>query len=160
MRYFRLAAVSTLLGIAATFSATFFNLLKVHPTETELFAVEGTVLVNGEPAKNVHVAFHPLNNDRIASCPVGRTDGKGNFQLTTNFGADGAPACEYYVTFVWPDPLIEFDECEGPNAIIHDRFKGLYATPDQSGYQATVSNVEKNAFRFSLWRPRSDDPIP
>jgi hypothetical protein len=69
MRYFRFAAISTVLGIAATFNATFFNSLKGHPTERELFAVEGTVLVNGEPAKNVHVAFHPLNNDKSSFCP-------------------------------------------------------------------------------------------
>jgi hypothetical protein len=128
--------------------------------ESQIFiAVGGRVLVNGKPALNVHVAFHPLNGDRHGFCPVGRTDNDGVFHLTTSSGKDGAPAGEYNVTFIWPDPTVEIDECECPDPIKHDQFKGLYSSPDQSGYQAKVS-LESNSFWFSVWRPRSDDPLP
>ena len=155
-----MAAPRVVLGIVAIFGATWICLSRGrHFVEPVLYAVEGIISVNGAPAQNVNVAFHPLNGDVNAFCPVGRTDSKGIFHLTTNSCADGAPAGEYNVTFVWPDASIEIDECECPDPLIHDRFKGLYATADQSGYRVTVS-IASNSFRFNVWRPRSDDPLP
>jgi len=71
--------------------------------EPTLYAVEGKVLVNGEPAENLNVAFHPIDGDKNRFCPVGRTNNKGIFHLMTRSGADGAPAGKYSVTLVWPD---------------------------------------------------------
>jgi hypothetical protein len=134
-------------------------LLKGHRPSAEpiLYAVEGKVLVNGEPAANLNVAFHPLDRGNNVYCPVGRTDSKGTFHLTTRCGADGAPSGDYSVTLVWPDGLI--DECECPDPSLHDRLKGLYAKADQVLFQVRV-NPSGNSFRFNAWRPRSDDPLP
>ena len=76
------------------------------------------MLVNGEPAENLNVAFHPLGGDKNLFCPVGRTNNKGIFHLMTRSGADGAPAGEYRVTLVWPDGLIDECECPDPSFMI------------------------------------------
>ena len=146
------------LGLVLLFGAAFVLSKGLRPSaDPILYAVEGTVLMNGEPAANLNVAFHPLDGDKNQFCPVGRTDSKGTFHLTTRCGVDGAPAGEYRVTFVWPDGLI--DECECPDPSLHDRLKGLYANADQSAFQVRVGSFG-NSFRFNAWRPRSDDPLP
>jgi hypothetical protein len=140
-----------LVGVAFIFSVG-----RRWSAEPTLYAVEGNVLINGEPAANLNVAFHPLDGDK-KYCPVGRTDGKGTFHLMTHAGADGAPAGEYSVTFVWPDGLL--DECECVDPTIHDRLKGLYAKADQCLFQAKVTS-SGNSFHFNVWRPRNNDPLP
>ena len=146
------------LGLVLPFGAAFLLSKERRPSaEPTLYAVEGKVLVNGEPAENLNVAFHPLDGDKNLFCPVGRTNSKGIFHLMTRSGADGAPAGEYSVTFVWPDGLI--DECECPDPSLHDRLKGLYAKADQSTFQVRVGS-SGNSFWFNAWRPRIDDPLP
>jgi hypothetical protein len=146
------------LGLVFLFGAAFIISEGRRPSaEPRLYAVEGNVLVNGEPAENLNVAFHPLDGGRNLFCPVGRTDSKGTFHLTTRLGEDGAPAGEYSVTLVWPDGLI--DECECVDPALHDRLKGLYAKADQLLFPVRVGS-SGNSFRFNAWRPRSDDPLP
>jgi hypothetical protein len=146
------------LGLVLLFGTAFILSKACRPSaEPILYAVEGNVLVNGEPAANLNVAFHPLDGGKNLHCPVGRTDSKGTFHLTTRCGEDGAPAGEYSVTFVWPDGLI--DECECTDPTLHDRLKGLYAKADQLLYRVRVDSFG-NSFRFNAWRPRSDDPLP
>src|SRR6478672_10107172 len=124
-----------------------FVVLKARRASAEptLYAVEGKVLVNGEPAENLNVAFHPQGGGSNMFCPVGRTNSKGLFHLMTRSGVDGAPAGEYSVTFVWPDGLI--DECECLDPSLHDRLKGLYAKADQSTFQVNV-RASGNSFWF------------
>src|SRR5262245_3943786 len=69
--------------------------------EQEIFAVEGVLTVNGEPAANASLAFHPQSGHANPLCPVGRTDNQGRFRLTTHSCFDGAPAGDYAVTVVW-----------------------------------------------------------
>src|SRR5215831_20432657 len=128
------------LGLVLLFGAAAFIFANARRAMAEpiLYAVAGKVLMNGEPAANLNVAFHPLDGDKNQFCPVGRTDSKGTFHLTTRSGDDGAPAGEYNVTFVWPDGLI--DECECPDPSIHDQLKGLYAKADQSAFQVRVGS--------------------
>lgn len=127
--------------------------------EPTLYIVRGAVLVNGEPAENVNVAFHPRDVLRNAICPVGRTNDKGIFQLVLGSDKVGAPEGEYCVTFVWPDPNIEFDECECVDPVNHDRFKGMYASANDSSYLVLV-DAKNTTLKFGLWRPRSNDPLP
>jgi hypothetical protein len=124
------------------------------PAESTLYAVEGKVLVNGEPAENLNVAFHPLGDGNKLFCPVGRTNNKGIFHLMTRSDADGAPAGEYRVTLVWPDGLV--DECECIDPTLHDRLGGLYAKADQSTFQVKVG-ASGNSFWFNAQRP-SENP--
>jgi hypothetical protein len=145
------------LGIVLSFGTAFILWIELRPpAEPILYSVEGKVLVNGEPAENLNVAFHPQSGNKNLFCPVGRTNSKGIFHLMTRSDADGAPAGEYRVTLVWPDGLI--DECECPDPILHDRLKGLYAKPDQSKYQVRVG-TSGNSFWFNASRPSVDDSL-
>jgi hypothetical protein len=136
------------LGIVLSFGTAFILWIELRPpAEPILYAVEGKVLVNGEPAENLNVAFHPRGDDKNLFCPVGRTNNKGIFHLMTRSDADGAPAGEYRVTLVWPDGLI--DECECPDPILHDRLRGLYAKADQSKYKVRVGS-SGNSFWFNV----------
>jgi hypothetical protein len=146
------------LGLALSFGAAFLLSKERRPSAVPtLYAVEGKVLVSGEPAENLNVAFHPLDGYKNPFCPVGRTNNRGIFHLMTRSGADGAPAGEYRVTLVWPDGLI--DECECPDPILHDRLKGLYAKADQSKFQVRVG-TSGNSFWFNAQRPRIHDRLP
>ena len=146
------------LGLVLPFGAAFILLKELRSSAGPiLYAVEGKVLVNGEPAENLNVAFHPLDGDNNQFCPVGRTDSTGTFHLTTRSGADGAPAGEYSVTFVWPDGLI--DECECPDPSLHDRLKGFYAKAEQEFFRVRVGS-SGNSFWFNASRPRIDGRLP
>src|SRR4029079_12909223 len=146
------------LGLLLLFGAAFVLSKARRPsTEPTLYAVEGKVLVNGEPAENLNVAFHPLAGDQNLFCPVGRTNSKAIFHLMTRSNADGAPAGEYRVTLVWPDGLI--DECECPDPIHHDRLTGSYAKADKSKFQVKVTS-SNNSFWFNASRPRTHDRLP
>ena len=151
-------ALLLVLGLVLPFAAAFL-LSKERRASAEpiLYAVEGKVLVNGEPAENLNVAFHPQDGDKNRFCPVGRTNSKGIFHLMTRSGADGAPAGEYSVTFVWPDGLM--DECECTDPTLHDRLKGLYAKADQSRFYVRVGS-SGNSFWFNASRPRIHDRLP
>ena len=146
------------LGLVLPFGAAFTSSQVLCPwAEPTLYAVEGKVLVDGEPAENLNVAFHPLDGDKNLFCPVGRTNSKGIFHLMTRSNSDGAPAGEYRVTLVWPDGLI--DECECPDPALHDRLKGLYAKADKSKFQVRVGS-SGNSFWFNASPPRSRDGLP
>jgi hypothetical protein len=141
----------SMLGLVLLSGAA-LSLSKGHlPTaEPTLYAVEGKVLVNGVPAENLNVAFHPLDGDKKMFCPVGRTNNRGIFHLMTRSDADGAPAGKYSVTLVWPDGLM--DECECIDPTLHDRLKGLYAKVDQSRFQVRIRS-SGNTFWFNAVGP-------
>src|SRR5262245_41463518 len=66
----------------------------------ETYPVKGTVLVDGKPAKEVSVLFHPKQEvGNRPYVPSGKTDEKGEFALSSFVEGDGAPAGEYDVTF-------------------------------------------------------------
>src|ERR1700750_3327504 len=138
---------------------TAFILLKDRRAMAEpiLYAVEGKVLVNGEPAENLNVAFHPVDGDKNRFCPVGRTNNKGIFHLMTRSGEDGAPAGECRLTLVWPDRLM--DECECVDPTLHDRLKGIYANADRSKFQVRVG-FSGNSFWFNAEGPHVPDRLP
>lgn len=152
------AMLLLVLGLILPFGVALILTKECQPSAgPTLYTVEGKVLVNGEPAENLNVAFHPLAGDKNLFCPVGRTNSRGIFHLTTRTEADGAPAGEYRVTFVWPDGLV--DECECPDPTLHDRLNGLYAKADQSKLQVNVG-PSVNSFWFNAVQPRMDDPFP
>jgi len=69
----------------------------------ETYPVKGTVLVDGKPAKDAMLSFHPKETvEGKPHLPAGRTNENGEFNLSTFVTDDGAPAGEYDVTIVWP----------------------------------------------------------
>lgn len=102
-----------------------------------VYPVEGRLLIEGVPAANAQVAFHPAGDaDPTAPRPTGHTGPDGTFRLTTYTANDGAPAGEYVVTVVWPNDAIPVDECASP--VTHDRLNGHYADPAARRLVATV----------------------
>lgn len=100
------------------------------------YPVKGKVLVNDQPAKEVHVAFHPKDTGTHPPyVPSGTTDENGEFALSTFITGDGAPAGEYEVTLVWPvrfNPISTLWE--------GDKLKGKYKDKSKP---AAVVTVEK-----------------
>jgi hypothetical protein len=124
--------------------------------QSEIFAVEGVLTVNGEPAANASLAFHSLDRGVNVCCPVGRTDARGEFHLTTHCHFDGAPAGDYAVTIVWPEESSLIDECNCDDILQHDRLKGFYADAERTEIRVTVKR-SANSFRFDAWRARGDE---
>jgi hypothetical protein len=111
------------------------NLRKVYP-------VKGKILVNGQPATDCQIAFHPTDAGDPATrvTPRGLTDEKGEFQLTTYYGNDGAPEGEYVVTIEWRERSgLTKQDFEGP-----DQLGGVYANPEKTkGLPGFVVKVER-----------------
>jgi hypothetical protein len=144
----------------ALFEAAWFLSTGCRPQpEPEIFSVEGVLTVNGEPAANASLAFHPLDRNVNVSCPVGRSDARGVFHLTTHSHFDGAPPGDYAVTIVWPEESSLIDECNCSDILQHDRLKGFYANAEQTEFRVTVKR-SANSFRFDAWGARGDDPPP
>ena len=121
-----------------------------RPTEIPVVPARGTVTVNGKPAANVFLVFHPVTNkkDLRELAPYGWTDQEGRFALSTRGDADGAPVGEYVVTLEWPAPMDQAsDDPEGMRSG-PDMFRGAYALADQSPFQRTVTadNPELDQF--------------
>lgn len=108
-----------------------------NPRQLAVFPVEGTLTVNGQPAANAMVAFHPVNLAGSPTIlPVASTGRDGTYRLMTYAAGDGAPAGEYAVTVVWPDDSQPRDECV--DVVTHDRFQGSYADPARSPWHVSV----------------------
>lgn len=129
---------------SATFAVLVVTALAVGcyqplPPAVQVYPVEGKVLVHGRPAKNVSVAFHPINStDPTPRYPVGVTGTDGTFHLTTLSANDGAPEGEYAVTVLWLDESVVYDCCECPDPSIHDRLRGEYCNAAKTTLRATI----------------------
>jgi len=93
----------------------------------ETYPVKGAVLVDGKPAKDVFVSFHPKEGvgDR-PYLPSGQTNENGEFVLSTFVEGDGAPAGEYDVTVTWPvrfNPISTLWEGDKLNGRYRDKAK-------------------------------------
>ena len=60
--------------------------------------VRGQILVDGKPAAQAQVLFHPAERGNDAPSPTGQTDDEGYFHLTSYVNGDGAPPGDYLVT--------------------------------------------------------------
>lgn len=123
----------------------------------KIFAVQGTLTVDGQPAANASVAFHPAApaNNRLV-CPVAITNRDGSYQLSTAARGEGAPAGEYIVTVIWPNPDEPFDECECLDFKRHDLFRGQYADPKTSTLRAFVQ-PQRNVIALQVAAMPSDE---
>jgi hypothetical protein len=102
------------------------------------YPVTGKVLVKGQPADGASIIFYsqsPAPEGKKMPVPAGSTDANGSFQLTSYESGDGAPATDYNVAIIWPEP-------PPPNAIgvfePQDRLRGRYANP-QTAVRASIA---------------------
>ena len=56
-----------------------------------VYPVRARLLVDGKPAAQAQVLFHPSENSPEDAAPAGQTDDQGYFKLTTYANGDGAP---------------------------------------------------------------------
>jgi hypothetical protein len=82
------------LALALLCSACSSGRKPVHP-------VHGQILVDGQPAANAQVLFHPAEGGKEEPHPTGQTDDQGYFHLTSYANGDGAPEGSYVVTVTW-----------------------------------------------------------
>ena len=123
--------------------------------------VAGKLYVNGVPAGNASVAFHPIGAHAAEIYrPVGRSKPDGSFSVMTYSPDDGAPEGEYSVTVLWIDPTQPYDECA--DVTIHDVLKGRYLDANKSTLRARVvpgrNKIEVRAENSGGWsNPRRRD---
>jgi len=106
-----------------------------------VYPVRGQVFIQGQPAAEAFVVFHPVKDDGAQALrPYGYVSADGSFTLTTYEQGDGAPSGEYGVAIVWP---------EGEEG--HDRLNGRYMDPKKTKLRAEVKNgpTELAPFRLS-----------
>ena len=100
----------------------------------------GRVTVAGKAAPGALVTLHPAGGGLH---PRGTAGADGTFTLSTYEQGDGAPAGDYRVTVVWPDPDFkprtpgEVEELRAGGQA-PDKLRGRYAGPESSGLTATV----------------------
>jgi hypothetical protein len=111
----------------------------------KLYPVTGKVLVNGNPAANAMVVFHPVGAVAAdAVRPRATVGSDGSFTLTTHQAGDGAPPGEYRVTVeLW---LSSGKGDESPTS----RLPAVYARPESSGLSATVNAGPTELQPFNL----------
>jgi hypothetical protein len=70
-----------------------------------VFPVKGTVEIDGRPLSRAELVFYPFGTGfptgSAKNLPQARTDGDGNFSVSTYAENDGAPAGDYRVTVKW-----------------------------------------------------------
>jgi len=110
------------------------------------YPVRGRILVDGKPAPDAIVMFHPAFEDPDRVMPIGQADAEGNFAIPSYINGDGAPVGEYIVTFEWRERsgLLK-NNFEGP-----DRLKGRYYDPKKSNFRVTVEKKKHELPPFEL----------
>lgn len=71
------------------------------PSAQSTVPVQGQVLVDGNPVKDIWVTLHPVGKTGESLLPKAQTDDEGNFKITSYINGDGAPPGEYKITVEW-----------------------------------------------------------
>lgn len=123
--------------------------------------VTGTVTLDGEPVEGAVVTFVPTGDGQSA---VGKTDGSGQYRLTTFGGGDGAITGEYQVKiakYAAPEAVeasgtaegegagVEYEEDPNDTGEQESLLPEKYASESTSGLTATVSE-NATTFDFQL----------
>jgi len=128
-------------------------------------AVTGSVTQKGSPIEGAIVSFVPTGQEGQSA--VGVTDSAGKYSLTTQKKDDGAIPAEYKVSitkFDGPKATTGGGEAAGPNGEMPASYTGAapeapppknllpakYASPDTSGFKATVSKGSTTPHNFDL----------
>lgn len=114
-----------------------------------VYLVQGSVLVDGQPAEHARVFFHPEDKSQKLF-PHGEVDEDGKFQLSTYELNDGAPAGSYRVTIVWQDPPPPGSAADAPRG--PDKLDGVYADKSTTELRVDidVQNNQLEPFKLSL----------
>ena len=117
------------------------------PKRTPTFPVTGKVLVNGKPAADLFVYFHPTPKKDVQSLiPYAQTDENGDFKLNTFTSGDGVPAGDFLVAFEWREKSGTFkNQFHGA-----DRLKGRFSKPETSSFKVTITNQPTTLEPFEL----------
>lgn len=121
----------------------------------KLYAVKGSVKVDGKPAANATVFLHRKGRtDPAEPTPYGRCGADGSFAVTTVKDGDGAQSGDYLVTVVWPDMSKE------PNGSGErpDLLRGTYAGVGNSSIKATVEAKDNTLPEIALTAPKGPAP--
>jgi hypothetical protein len=112
-----------------------------------VFPVRGQVFVDGKPAAEAFVYFHPEDPaDPGPGFAFGQVDQAGAFAMSTYVSGDGVPAGDYIITIEWRQRsgLLK-DNFEGP-----DRLKGRYADRKTSTFRFRVEKKPNEVPKFEL----------
>jgi hypothetical protein len=122
------------------------RLNRLVPNALDTTQVRGKVMVDGAPVKDLWVTLHP-SDASLRLRPRGQTDAKGNFQITTYTGGDGAPPGAYKITIEWLTYIKRDSDWGGP-----DKLKNQYNDPATSPFQVTVEDdpIELPVFELKL----------
>jgi hypothetical protein len=130
------------------------------PERVELHPTQGQVVQGGKPAAGAQVTLHPAasiaDGPEKTLRPTGIADGSGNYALSTYVSGDGAPAGEWIVTVVWPDPKFPPErrqELEAEGNTVPDALGGRYARPEGSPWKVTIAPGENALPTIDLSKP-------
>jgi hypothetical protein len=100
----RVPALALALAISAVSSSCGKSVPEIKG-KLPVFPVKGSVQLDGQPLSRAEIVFHPFGSgfpDGAAkNLPQARTDGDGNFTISTYVDGDGAPVGDYRVTIKW-----------------------------------------------------------
>lgn len=114
--------------------------LKVSPVKGQLF-------VDGQPAEDAMVYFHPQDGLQIAGMrPYAQVEKDGSFAAATYEKGDGLPPGKYALTFTWKQRSgITKTDFEGP-----DRLKGKHEKLTDQSPRVTVNATATDLGRIDL----------
>jgi hypothetical protein len=119
-----------------------------------VFPMSGKALFEGEPMAGAMLTFHPLDDkDPRAIRSQATVDAEGNYQLTTYFTGDGAPAGDYAITIYWPDrPAANPDEPveEEVDKLPPDRLAKSFTNPKTTVLRVKVREQPKNTLDINV----------
>lgn len=137
----------TLLSAACALLFASASCGKTDDGRVPVYTVKGHVFVNGQPASNAQVFFHP-QDAKQKLFPHGRVDSDGSFQLATYELNDGAPAGDYSVTLIWSDAPPSGSAADAPEG--PDRLNGQYADIREPRLQAHVAAEPNELAPFEI----------
>jgi hypothetical protein len=108
--------------------------------------VRGQILVDGKPAAQAQVLFHPDGGGNNDPRPTGHTDDQGYFDLTSYKNGDGAPEGSYAVTVTW----FRVFGGGGKEIVSRNVLPNRYASPQSSQLHATVAKGKNDLAPLQL----------
>lgn len=122
----------------------FFSLGCGGDSRPPTYPVKGKLLVDGKPAHEAFIWFHPA--DPKGQRSSAQADDKGDFQLSSFVSGDGAPVGDFTLTFEWPEKSGPFKtQFEGP-----DRLKGKFKDQASSTHKVTIDKQGKDLGTINL----------